>query len=174
MKIYPGLAIGFRAWRIYSQKEIDHLRLPILRTNNLSGLIFDDFLPESPTYLYSLIHDEKWRSGINYALCNNKTTNHDAPGGDCKCGLNAFNNLSDADEYESFDDARSILGAVAGWGNLEIHVNGWRSEFATPLALLGEEDEHLKEIASFYKIPIFNNGQALITYTEQFGQVPEF
>lgn len=56
---------------------------------------------------------------------------HSAPEPDCSCGWYARHQLP----YKPLENL--IWGAVAGWGKMEISQNGWRSQYAQILGLIG-------------------------------------
>lgn len=71
-----------------------------------------------------------------------------APGWDCACGYNALTELPGLSLWQraptmpdgSTSDgpaAATMIGIVAGWGRVILHSDGWRSERARVLALVG-------------------------------------
>jgi hypothetical protein len=95
--------------------------------------------------------DGAWRPGVNHARCRRGTNfwlstttawsisatadpeadaeEHEAPASGCDCGLYALHDPPDL----TFD---RVLGAVAAWGNLEVHSSGFRAEYAQVVALV--------------------------------------
>ena len=81
-----------------------------------------------------------WRPGVNTAVCHYAKWRgdgtrevHAAPHPRCMCGLYA---LANADDHRLPRDHPGLaLGAVGAWGDLEVHRDGFRAEFATVLAL---------------------------------------
>lgn len=61
---------------------------------------------------------------------------HDAPASGCHCGLNAWHDFS-AEWLES----GGVAGVVVGRGAVRVHVDGWRAEYARPVALAYGEGE---------------------------------
>lgn len=168
--LYPSLALGFRSWRIYTETDIELIRNHIIYRNPIFGLFAEEFIPEKPNYLYPIVREEEhWKPGINYSKCHSNLTNHESPASNCHCGFNSFNNLKDAENYESFDFDfnRFVLGSIAGWGKLQLHETGWRSEFAKIIALLIPNlkksnlniEPHIKRIAEFYRVPVFESSE---------------
>ncbi len=94
-----------------------------------------------------------WRPGVNHARCrchdNDLTTmlsamsmlrrggkaapaGHSAPHEHCDCGYYAYHDLAVARIRLS---AGEVVGAIAAWGNLEVHADGFRAEYAQIVAL---------------------------------------
>lgn len=82
--------------------------------------------------LSSLTAAGAWRPGVNRASCH-RGLRHDAPAPDCECGLYALHRHRDRGWMPSGTNA--VHGAVAAWGDLEIHDTGFRAEFARVVAL---------------------------------------
>jgi glycine cleavage system H lipoate-binding protein len=81
-----------------------------------------------------------WRPGANHAVCHyakwrgdGTREQHAAPHARCMCGLYALVDLDDP-RLPRHDPALA-LGAVAAWGDLEVHRSGFRAEFAAVVAL---------------------------------------
>lgn len=90
-----------------------------------------------------------------------KTTKpHHAPGNGCTCGLHAYHKplpgLTGKGPFSG--EAMHILGAVKAWGRMEVHANGFRSQYAEVLALAYNEAwplamvELTKELARSYEV----------------------
>lgn len=74
---------------------------------------------------------------------------HRAPAPGCHCGLNAYHDLAVAVRAavvalkrgaprgpgDGAEGSRRVVGAVVARGNLEVHPDGFRAEYARPLAL---------------------------------------
>src|SRR4051812_10062613 len=104
--LYPVAALGFRVWN-----SVDDELKPIA------------FTPTS------------WGPGEIEAICfGGEDHPEGAPtpspeGAFCRCGLHAYHDLADA-ALHIFTNAQvpnPVIGAVAGYGRLEVHVNGWRA-----------------------------------------------
>ncbi|MEA2172318.1 MAG: hypothetical protein QOF76_5618 [Solirubrobacteraceae bacterium] len=79
-----------------------------------------------------------WRPGVNTAICHAKTTTaerHAAPASGCDCGLYARHAIPPPPHQAWAPGKTYVLGAVAAWGNLEVHRSGLRAEHAQILAL---------------------------------------
>jgi len=95
-------------------------------------------------------------------------TPHDeatVPQPDCTCGLYAYRSLSiggydgrlaQADSA----DLRIVWGAVAGAGRVLAYRDGWRAQYARPVAILRESgsDSQLREMADQLGIPLVSSG----------------
>lgn len=105
-----------------------------------------------------------WRPGVNRAKCvaheglfpsvtfgsgitfePPKPKNHAAPQQDCTCGLHAYHEIPQQAEGV-------VIGAVAAWGDLQVHCNGFRAEYAQILALVAADG--LEEVAGLYGVPL--------------------
>jgi glycine cleavage system H lipoate-binding protein len=88
--------------------------------------------------LLSVSARSPWEPGVNRAQCPNLRRDHEAPGTVCRCGFNAFHRPPRKDLPKNRYYA---VGAIAAWGEIEVHARGFRAEYAcvTALALLGTE-----------------------------------
>ncbi|QEC48485.1 hypothetical protein FSW04_13515 [Baekduia soli] len=97
-----------------------------------------------------------WEPGANTAVCA-RDARHRPPVADCMCGLYA---LSDPGDRRLNFRADQAVGAVAAWGDLEVHRTGFRAEHACVLALalptrceVGARDR-LVAAAARYDVPL--------------------
>lgn len=60
---------------------------------------------------------------------------HPAPAPDCKCGLYAMHSIRQELQRAGRVAEEEVLGAVVGWGAIEVHANGWRAQYAMVTAL---------------------------------------
>jgi glycine cleavage system H lipoate-binding protein len=72
-----------------------------------------------------------WERGTNRAVCA-RDVRHEPPVADCMCGLYA---LTDPADRRLDFRADQAVGAIAAWGDLEVHRSGFRAEQACILAL---------------------------------------
>lgn len=97
-----------------------------------------------------------WRPGVNRAVCA-RDVRHAAPAPGCLCGLYALRDPSD--RRLRFGAGRAV-GAIAAWGELEVHHTGFRAEQACVVALAlperpsAEERELLERAAERYGVPL--------------------
>jgi glycine cleavage system H lipoate-binding protein len=97
-----------------------------------------------------------WQPGVNTAVCA-RDVRHAPPVGDCMCGLYA---LTDPADRRLDFRADQAVGAIAAWGDLEVHRTGFRAEHAcvTALALPDragyEQREALARAAERYGVPL--------------------
>jgi glycine cleavage system H lipoate-binding protein len=97
-----------------------------------------------------------WHPGVNTAVCA-RDVRHAPPVGDCMCGLYA---LTDPADRRLDFRADQAVGAIAAWGELEVHRTGFRAEHAcvTALALPDragyEQREALARAAERYSVPL--------------------
>lgn len=104
-----------------------------------------------------------WRPGANQAVCATPATHETevgsrepVPASGCGCGLYAWHEYTDgigrfADEPTAL---KSPVGIVRGWGRMQLHPDGWRSEFAEILALVENGDSRMRNIAERYQVPL--------------------
>ncbi|MBI5106142.1 MAG: SCP2 sterol-binding domain-containing protein [Solirubrobacterales bacterium] len=97
-----------------------------------------------------------WAPGVNTAVCA-RDKRHAPPVADCMCGLYALSEPGDRRLHLQGDQA---VGAVAAWGELEVHRTGFRAEHACVVALalpekpLDEHRERLARAAARYGVPL--------------------
>jgi glycine cleavage system H protein len=97
-----------------------------------------------------------WQPGANRAVCA-RDVRHAPPVADCMCGLYA---LTDPADRRLDFRADQAVGAIAAWGDLEVHRSGFRAEHAcvTALALPDragyEQREALARAAERYGVPL--------------------
>lgn len=175
-EVYPSFILGFRSWRIYSKDEIENSKkTPIHSAGSIFGFGYDEFLPDRDDLLYSVVREKHWTPGKNEAVCDTPGESHEAPTRLCRCGLNAFFDIDMADQYENemiITGQRYITGAVLGWGNTEVHKDGFRSQWGQVIAFLGKGRGQEKELSLKYKAPLFERKEDLVSYGLRFGIIP--
>lgn len=72
-----------------------------------------------------------WEPGVNTAVCS-RNGSHAPPVADCMCGLYALTDPSDR-RLNFLGD--QVVGAIAAWGDMEVHRTGFRAQFARVVAL---------------------------------------
>ncbi len=82
-------------------------------------------------------YDEPWAPGENVASCR-QPTNHVAPVDNCRCGFNAYHSRT---PVASLYGRRYVAGAMAAWGDIETHKDGFRAERACVVALCFESSD---------------------------------
>jgi glycine cleavage system H protein len=97
-----------------------------------------------------------WATGANTAVCA-RDVRHAPPVADCMCGLYALTDPGDRRLDFRSDQA---VGAIAAWGDLEVHRSGFRAEHACVVALaLPDRAGHdqrmaLERAAERYGVPL--------------------
>lgn len=116
--------------------------------------------------LYSPIIEGPWDPGINEAKCIKtrlwQPWHHRgaAPVAGCTCGLYAHHETAGI-------DSSGVWGVVKGWGRVQVHQDGWRSQYAELIAIFNRnhEDTLLQKVAARYNVPIlppsFQDGKLL-------------
>lgn len=162
--------------------------------NNKEELFFTDYVvgfrawtinPETYELCSITFTREKWVVGENTARCAGpmadskyykKNPVHKAPYNDCQCGLYATFNLENIRLWAPYDIYQHlIVGAVAMWGDLEVHEDGMRAEKACVLALAKPAPEMIQKspfsitepapnsyyqsVADKYEVPLVNVSQ---------------
>lgn len=133
-------AAGYRAWRVGQRGEL----LPFGVTAG------------------------PWARGVNEATCERHfigwrpTTIHAAPDPDCTCGFYALHDPSD-ERLDFYTRAGSThnpaVGAIAAWGDMQVHRTGFRAQFACVIALAEHprmprcEREAVRRAAERYGVP---------------------
>lgn len=110
-----------------------------------------------------------WDPGANRAHCF--AHRHPAPAPNCQCGFHALYGTHSIEAYEGY-----VIGAVVGWGNAELHRDGWRCEWAQPIALYCPRwrrgRRRIKALARRYEVPLFSSREKLRAYAEGIARPP--
>lgn len=115
---FSEAVIGFRAWKLADDGT--------LWPRSISGL--------------ERLCAEPWEPGPNRARCvyvGFSRSPHPVPGADCDCGLYAHHTVGELRRYRREDD---VLGAVAAWGDMQVHRTGFRAQYAQVVALVAVHD----------------------------------
>lgn len=116
-----------------------------------------------------------WGSGENRASCRHgfrhRAPHHRAPHHECECGLYAR-----YDHEPSWNNV--VWGLVTAWGDVELHADGFRAEYARVAALVQPVDPPLGKYspvfscAARYGVPVITMEQFLDdSFIAEFGQV---
>jgi hypothetical protein len=85
--------------------------------------------------LWSAYMDDRWVRGVNTAACRaDRRHAEPAPGHDCTCGIHAW--YRPCPRLASPATSPLVAGAVALWGEIELHATGMRAQYAMVLALV--------------------------------------
>lgn len=116
---FPECVIGYRGWTIDERAQLR----PVTKVSR------------------------PWKPGVNVAICKPSGAilgevypfPHQAPHESCRCGLYAFHDVppiygSYPRDYET-QNVVPVVGAVAAFGRLEVHEDGFRAECAGVIAL---------------------------------------
>lgn len=171
--------IGVRAWFLYPRRD---------------EWILENAYPtsEDEPGLYSVTCHTQWHPGVNIARCKppldipslHAVPCNNPPNILCNCGLYCYHGLEEC-MHNYNDYFLGCFGIVRGWGIVQCHPDGWRSEFAEVLALIGAQPQAsrgsvqfwrpaaLKYVANLFEVPIVPYG-AFPAMLSEFGkQVPE-
>lgn len=108
---------------------------------------------------------EPWTTGVNVAGCAHGH-GHDAPAGDCTCGLYAFHTVHRQLAGEAH------VGAIAAWGDMEVHRDGFRAGRARVLALADAPGDRVQRAAERYGVPVLARDALLPLVALQTGVLP--
>lgn len=157
MAIPDGITpyVGFRVWA-YSW-----------------GYVYEDDVPtkhhNQRGILRAITTASKWStSGVTEAVCNPAVfmqrqkqvgaCEGPAPNPDCVhgCGLHAFHTVAELrknyKQSAHFHTPLRVMGAVLGWGEMIRHKDqGWRAQYAKPIALMVPERRHGANAAPMLK-----------------------
>lgn len=150
---FSECVIGYRAWRADGE-----------------GLLWP---------LYS--RRDPWLPGINTARCHRSwqtrlalrwlwgerhqrvfgpATRHSAPAQDCACGLYTWRRPGRRwYEHPALCTPPRIVGAVASWGRIQVHADGFRAEHACVVVLAypdaqSDARDQLRDIATRYRVDL--------------------
>jgi hypothetical protein len=169
-----GKVIGFRNWKAYFEEDGSY---------NLRGEYYSRGL---------------WQPGVNRAVCLysdpliRTLRACDSPGNECRCGLYAMHDLQntmgrlDLTEMEMFKEPRtyiSVSGIIQAWGKMELYQDGFRAEYATPIALITPNWTRLKmyneeymgflrDISERYQMEVVSFEEAEAWASARGGKVP--
>lgn len=160
--------IGFRAWIIHPVQD-------------RSGTKFHlELLPLNAGF-------GEWTPGTNKAVCKRlelplvgvnpvdlSAIHYPAEPG-CGCGFWIKDSIKGATRYRSV--GLGVLGVAMGWGRVQAHQDGWRCEYATPLAFSyhlsvtdGLRDRllsnALKQLSMKFEVPLMEEGELENWYKE--------
>lgn len=152
--------IGYRAW--YMSKSKGKIRLRGLNNNAWEA--------EGVTEARCTIANP-------YLELSGTQPPHVSPDQNCECGLYVLSNLKDAPHWLGRSDwsVDVAIGAVLGWGQVIQHgVEGWRAQYARPLAFLNTAtfgpQPKLDKLADQIGVPILPR-EGLEIYVKEFGEV---
>jgi hypothetical protein len=104
--------------------------------------------------LWPLFADKPWKRGVQTAVCPVVQGHHDdaPPGHACTCGIHAWYRPCPL-LGSAFTDL--VAGAVAMWGEMELHAIGMRAQHALLIALAlplwhGAKHRRVLEVAAAY------------------------
>lgn len=121
-----------------------------------------DVRADGTLYPWSATAAGPWRPGLNTARCLNslgEPSAHRPPGPSCSCGIYGLTDVTDGRLLEHLGP-HGAIGAVAAWGEMEVHRGGFRAELACVLALAEPPDlsrfrrGRLQRAADAYGVPL--------------------
>jgi hypothetical protein len=151
---FSECVVGYRQWRVDAWQQLQ----PTSGHTNHGGWIPGENVAQCA---YNCVAGEeelaKW-VGIAPGFRHRPLLEpHAPPHKDCQCGLYARFDLATCDDRHQSDIYPLVGGAIAAWGDLEVHRDGFRAQRACviALALTGEKklDGLIEGIADFYEVP---------------------
>ncbi|MCB0857348.1 MAG: hypothetical protein KDB57_04405 [Solirubrobacterales bacterium] len=121
----------------------------------------------------------EWKSdgGATEARC---ARGHDAPAPSCECGLYAYHPWSVPGRVlleRSGRSGASVRGLVAAWGKVEVHGDGFRAQYAKPVAFIHEPgaaaSEDLQELAGRCEAELIDAGRVEAWLEQNAGVLPD-
>lgn len=119
----------------------------------------------------------RWRPGVNRASCGRPWQHHaHSPSADCACGLHAYHAAASLPDVQL---PCRVVGAVTAWGQLQVHENGFRAEYAEPVALAygaytsQTMKRHLRRVAERYGVPLVPFRKLAAAAAEHGEQLPD-
>ncbi len=82
----------------------------------------------------------------------------------CACGLHAYS------APRHWHEHGFVHGAVVAWGRIVVHEDGFRAQYARPVAFLESPAEWLRPIADRYGVPVLGEAE-LVRYAAWHGDV---
>jgi hypothetical protein len=140
-----------------------------------------------PLRLMGVVKAVEWELGDVVATCKDPAADrvgrtHSAPATDCACGLHAYYTLEQVEMDAGLPRGESIyggltprplrvLGAVIGWGRMVMCVDGWRAQYARPVALAYDERSAPLggQIGNEYGVPVVAR-EKLERVAQEFGE----
>jgi hypothetical protein len=83
--------------------------------------------------LWSMLATERWEPGLQIAHCEDPRHVTPAPANGCTCGIYAW--YEPPPRGASLSTPDLVAGAIAVWGQVELHAHGFRAQYATIVAL---------------------------------------
>jgi hypothetical protein len=161
--IYGECVIGYRQWHLteWVLNPVGYMTAPPWRPGVNTARCAAGSGPSSYTITFGALN--AFEEGVV------PIPDHMAPGNQCRCGLYAYH-----DPIKTLSGVGYVWGAVAAWGNIEVHHNGFRAQYAQIVALTEpesrEEAENLRWTArEIYKVPVVPYDQ-LVAEAERHGR----
>lgn len=147
-----GEIVGRRAWKV--------------------GFLAPSPPPHNRRALVSLVQSTQWQPEVNTAECL-RDSYHDAPAHGCSCGLYAYYDFADTADLRRCVPG-TIQGVVTAWGDVELHPDGFRAQYAKVAALVMDAENHdaWDELARRYGVPLITPAQfASDSFIGEFGEI---
>jgi hypothetical protein len=166
-------AIGYRLWYADFYDGLTRLRLQSLLAETLWP--FRERLEAAC--------ERRLAARAHWRLRQLGVPRHLAPAVDCSCGAHAYHDLESMmlqvqrlGHFRPLGDRRILVGgAVLSWGRLVIHPEGFRAQYARPLALclvdpaaLPGAAKQVDEVAAAYAVPALDV-RYLTAHAREFG-----
>jgi hypothetical protein len=106
--------------------------------------------------LWSVRATDRWRRGVNTADCDAGSHDGPAPANGCTCGIYAWYGPTPRGASAATSDL--VAGAVALWGQIELHAHGMRAQHAMVVAVAlpfswGAKRRRIQAAAAALEVP---------------------
>lgn len=117
--------------------------------------------PDGSLVPWSLQGAGAWQPGVNTAECH-AGKDHQPPATGCMCGLYA---LATACDHRLHGRDGQIVGAIAAWGDIELHRTGFRAQHAAIVALARPHGRHeaAERAAARHEVPLVEFDELEVT-----------
>jgi hypothetical protein len=154
--------IGFRQWSLHGC-ELWSLRATVRWHRGIQTPDRDQEARDGPaphwslhgSELWSLRAADHWPRGVQTAHCDQAAHDRPAPANGCTCGIYAWYGPPPRGASAATPDL--VAGAVALWGQIELHAHGMRAQHARVVALalpFSRGDKHRRVLAAADELEI--------------------
>lgn len=110
-----------------------------------------------------------------------ETGEHKSPDAACTCGLYSYHSLEILEDRQ-IGSERAVMGAVAAWGKICVHEQGFKAEYSRPLCLAmpalppgtrfiqSSWRDLADKVAENYSIPLLER-EDITAYAKTFGKL---
>jgi hypothetical protein len=127
--------------------------------------------------LWSFRATERWHRGVQTAHCDSESHAGPAPANGCTCGIYAWYEPTPRGASATVPDL--VGGAVALWGQIELHAHGMRAQYGMVVALAlplsrGEKRRRILAAAEAFDVPAVPARRLRATALEHGDDIPRW